>query len=344
MKINIVRSLAIVFIVGLLFFLVLENLRKPRVFILHSYALDYSWVRDINDGIMRIFKKRPYSLRWHYMDTKRHPAEDFKRHAGNTARRLIKNWRPDIIIAIDDTAQEHVAKYFNNDPAINIVFTGVNAETKTYGYDTASNATGMLERVPLKEFKEVFVSLLPKDKRRIVHISDNSESSKYIHQELEAVDWSPLRLVSSSRCDTFAQWKKAILEAHSKGDILLVTHYHTIKEKMTDKMVIPPKKIIDWTQPRLKMPAIGCWGFYVEDGGMMAVAVSPYEQGEEAAKMAVEIIETKRRPKDIPVKTGVQYVVYIREKLVRDINMDLPRMLEAFARATNNYFEEKIVQ
>ncbi len=342
MKKQIIKVLSVIFIVGLIVFLVAANLNKPRILILHSYGPDYSWVVDINEGLMRVFKKRPYSIRWHYMHTKRHPSEEYKKHAGQTVRKLIANWKPDILIAIDDNAQEYVAKYYNNDPTMKIIFTGVNATTNTYGYDKATNVTGMLERVPLNEFKEAFVQLLPKEKRRIVHVSDNSESSYYIHQELGNVNWEPLKLVASFRCDTFQQWKNAINDAPLYGDILLVTHYHTIKENITDKTVVPPKKIIEWTEPRLKIPAIGCWGFYVEDGGMMAVAVSPYEQGEEPAKMAVEIIEKNMKASDIPVKVSDHYIVYIREKLVKAKNIPLPKMLEAFARATNHFYEDKL--
>jgi ABC-type uncharacterized transport system substrate-binding protein len=290
---------------------------------------------------MRVLEKRPYSIRWHYMDTKRHPSENFKQKAGVTAIALIKKWNPDILIAIDDNAQKYVATHFLNNPSMNIVFTGVNATTKEYGFDSAKNVTGILERIPFTEFKEVFLQLLPKERRRIVHISDNSTSSYYIHKELMDVDWKPLQLVKSYRCDTFDQWKNAIKSAELIGDIVLFTHYHTIKERITDSTIITPSKIIQWTEQRLNLPGIGCWGFFVEDGGMMAVAVSPYEQGEEAAKMAVDIIERGTKTTAIPVKVSVQYVVYIREKSVRARKMDLPRMLEAFARATNHYYEEK---
>jgi len=341
MKKKITKFLIVVFIVGLIFFLVVQNLNKPRVFILHSYGMNYSWVKDINEGLMRVLKKRPYSIRWHYMDTKRHPSEQYKQWAGDAARKIIKDWKPTILIAIDDNAQKYVAKYFINDPSMEIVYTGVNAQESTYGYDKAKNVTGILERIPFNEFKEVFLQLLPKNRRRIVHISDNSTSSKFIHQELEKVNWKPFKLVKSFRCDTFDQWKKGIKKAEKIGDIILMTHYHTIKHKMSDKSIIPPKDIIDWTEPRLKIPTIGCWGFYVEDGGTMAIAVSPYEQGEVSAKMAVEIIEKKISASKIPRKISVQYVVYVREDGIKKMNIELPKILEAFARATNHYYERK---
>lgn len=329
-----------IFLTLFVFFLVFANLKKPRVFVLHSYALDYSWVRDINVGIERILNDQNYAIRWHYMDTKRHPEKDFILKAGNIARRVIESWGPDVIIAIDDNAQEYVARYFLEDPSIKIVFTGVNAEASKYGYDRASNVTGVIERIPFDAFRDVFLEILPEDKRRVVHVSDSSPTSQGIYKELETVNWYPLELVESIRSDTLDQWKAAVEHAPKIADVLLVTHYHTIRESAEEgSPVVFPPKVMAWTKENSKLPTIGAWGFFVEDGGMMAVAVSPYEQGEEAAKMTVNIITKHQKPTDIPQQTSQLYLMYINEKNIRANNIKLPTLFEAFARATNTYFE-----
>ena len=334
------RAIIAIFLILFCFFLVFANLKKPRVFILHSYALDYSWVRDINVGIQRILQDQNYALRWHYMDTKRHPEKDFILKAGNIARNVIERWKPDIILAIDDNAQEYVARYFLEDPQMNIVFTGVNAEASKYGYDQASNVTGIIERIPFDAFRDVFLEILPEDKRRVVHISDSSPTSQGIYHELETVSWNPLELVASVRCDTLDQWKEAVQSAPTIGDVLLVTHYHTIRESSDQgSPVVMPSKVMDWTRKNSALPTIGAWGFFVEDGGMMAVAVSPYEQGEEAAKMAIRILNEKQKPTEIPNKISQLYLMYIDEQSIIANQIQLPTLFEAFARATNTYFE-----
>lgn len=337
MKKKILFSLIFLSIASLLFFLISTNLSKPRILVLHSYYTDYSWVNDINHGILRILGGKPYNIRYYYMDTKRKPNVDYKLKIGQSARRMIDGWKPDFIISVDDDAQAYVAAYYKDHPTIKIIFTGMNATLKEYGYDKAKNVTGVLERIPFQEFREVFSSILPEGKNRIIHISDASTTSKFIHNELDLVNWGRLKLIKSIQCETFEEWKKAIDIANNSADIILITHYHTIKDHTGT--VIQPKKIIEWTEPRLKIPDIGCWGFFVEDGGMMAVAVSPFEQGEYAGKMVLKILEGKEQPSSIPVVTGNQYIVYIREKSVMKRNLIMPKMLEAFAKATNNYYE-----
>lgn len=338
MKIQLEKLMAFAFVSMVVVFLIAYNLNKPRVFILHSYDTDYSWVTDINEGFARVLKNKAYNTRYFYMNTKRNPGVEYKQRTGETVVKMIRDWNPDILIAVDDDAQKFAARHFIDDPKIKIIYTGVNAFPEDYGFDKAKNATGILERLPFEAFKEVFVQILPPNRRKVMHIADSSSTSVFIQHEVEAYDWGPMVLTETILCDTMEDWDRAIDRANREADVLFVTHYHTLKD---DKgIVIEPRKVIERMEPRLKIPAIGSWGFYVEDGGMMAVAVSPYEQGEEAARMAVRVIEEKISPREIPVQTSHLFVIYIREESIRRRNLQVPGLIEAFARATNNYFEE----
>lgn len=333
-----VQLLKIVFLVSVLVFFVAVNVQKPRILILHSYATDFSWVNDINTGIERVLESKPYKLRYHYMDTKRNPDREFADKAGKIARRIISEWEPNMIIAVDDNAQALAAQYFVNNPKMNIVFTGMNDNPKKYRYDGAVNVTGVLERIPLNFLKEVFLQVLPPKNRRIVHYSDNSETSQAIHEEIKSFVWNPINLIEHRQIATFDEWKAAIKNANKKADFLLITHYHTIRRSATDKSVVPPKEVMRWTIENSPLPDIGCWGFHVQDGGMLAFGLSPYEQGEEAAKMAVNIIDKGVQPNQIPIKTSNLFVVYMRESRLKKYGIELPRIYGAFAHATNNYY------
>ena len=339
-QINFSKLMTVLFLLALTIFLIVQNISKPRILILHSYYTDFSWVRDINVGVKRVLEKQSYKVRWHYMDTKRHPDKDFKVRAGATVRDMIDSWQPDVILAIDDNAQEYVTKYYLDHPSIDIVFAGVNKTEAHYGFDSAKNVTGMLERINYEAVKDILVRVLPSDKRRIMHISDASPTSEGIHDEIESFDWSPLDFSQSIQTKTFDEWKKAIKDADGKTDFLLLTHYHTIKRE-ADGPTMPPKEVMDWTMANSSLPGLSFWGFYVEDGGMMAIALSPYEQGEVAARMVVEIIEEQKSPKAIPVETSRLFVIYLRESEIKRKmqNLQIPLVYEAFARAMNNYYE-----
>ena len=341
--INHEQNLAMIFLIAMCSFLIFRNLNRPRLLILHSYAKDYSWVNDQNEGMQRIFQDKQHILyKEYYLDTKNKPYSEYMERAGREARELIKRWKPDLIIACDDDAQKLVAKHFVNDPDLKIVFTGIQGHYKKYGYDRANNVTGIFEKVSTHGVKETLIALNQNQEvklTRIFHLSDKSTYSQFVKTEITSFDWQPFKLVNSSEYKTFEDWKNAIKKANNEADILLITNYHTIRRSAQDKSIVTPKEIIEWTEANSTIPGIGCWGFYVEDGGTLAVGVSPYEQGETAAKIAVDILVKKIQIQKISPQTGRQYIVYMRKTKMEEHELKLPPMYEAFARATNHYFE-----
>jgi hypothetical protein len=156
------RVLGILFSLYFCGFLVYANIQKPRILVLHSYDKEYAWTRDVSEGIHRVLDKYPqYSIKWHYMDTKRRTTERYKKTAATSAILLIKRWEPHVMIAIDDNAQSLVASKFNNDIYPQVVFAGVNGTREEYGYDKAKNVTGILERLELNAVKNMIMKIVP---------------------------------------------------------------------------------------------------------------------------------------------------------------------------------------
>lgn len=336
-------------------FLVYANVQKPRILVLHSYDKEYAWTRDVSVGIRRVLDKYPYySIKWHYMDTKRRTSPRYKLTAASTAKSLINRWEPHVIIAIDDNAQTmriknrisnkkikiQVASAFVNKPGLQVVFSGVNGTREQYGYVDAENVTGILERLELNAIKTMIREILGKDDARIGLVTDKSTTSEIVHKEVQSFKWHPMKLSHVVATPTFNDWKEAIKQANKKVDILLFTNYHTVARSKKNKQKIPPRELIGWTMENTNLPNIGGWGFFVEDGGMIATGVSPYEQGEEAAKMAVEIIEKKITAGEILHKSTQQFITYARRSQMEKAGFKLPKVYEAFARATDNYYEE----
>lgn len=344
MKFRLETLVIAVFLIGSVCLLAWFSLSKPRILILHSYDKDYSWVKDVNTGLKRVLdKRRDYSLRWHYLDTKLHPWPEYKTNAGVTARRMIDEAPPDIIIAVDDDAQQYVTRYYLNHPTIKIVFAGVNNEPQAYGFDQANNVTGILERLPLDALKE---SLLIAAQRnalesplRLQFIGDRSETVLGDERFFQSYDWSPLQMLDSKLVNTYDEWQQAVLESAGKTDFLINSNYRKVMRSASDSTLVPAGELIAWTESHSPVPVIGSNGFFTEDGGMLAIGTSPYEQGEVAAKLATEVLDHGTRPKQLPFLITRQFVVAMRESAIRNRHFYLPQVYEASARASNKFFE-----
>lgn len=338
------QSLIVLFLVCALGFFAWFNVSKQRVLVLQSYDASYSWTRDIDSAIRRVLSTNPHiAVRWHYMDTKRHPWPRFQENAGILARNTIDNWKPDLIIAGDDDAQEYAAKYYADDPQVRIVFLGINGQIEAYGYDKLRRkVTGILERKQLNGVRQL---LLDYGRRngitktlRLVHIGDSSHSVAQDDEFIRNFDWAPIKLVDTRLVSTFDEWQQAVGEVQHDADFILTTNYRKLSVSTSSQTLTAPGNVVHWSEAHSAIPLIGTNGFFVEDGGMIAIATSPYEQGEVAARMALDILEKRMTPDQIPVASTRQFIVSMRGERVKARGFVLPDIYESFARSTNNYF------
>ncbi len=279
------------------------------------------------------------------MDLKCHPWASYRESAGQKGRHAIDEWSPDIIIAIDDDAQRYVARHYLNRPDLKIVHAGINGDPAACGYDKANNVTGILERKQLTAVRDaIHGSNLTRTKEssgglRLMHLGDQSSSVGDDDTFIRNFDWAPLSYSGSRLVKTFDEWQQEVLDAPQRADILLLTNYRQLIRSASDPVLVPPAEVVEWTESNSKLPLIGTNGFYVEDGGMLAIGTSGFEQGEVAAGMAARLLETAAEAKDLPQESTRQFVVFMRAKALDAHGFELPKIYESFARALDHYYE-----
>ncbi len=351
MKIN--KYLPIIFkltFVLLLFgFVIFEKTNKPRIMILHSYQTDYAWVNEVNTGLKRVLNKHhDVILRYHYMDLKKHTEEDFRRTAATATIRTIEKWQPDVLIIIDDWAQKLIGSKYVSHPSVSIVFAGVNGKAESYGYSNAENVTGILERKPLAAVRETLLMIArargfrenkpDTDKPKVVYIGDKSGSVSADIPAFANFNWDPLEWLPPIQVKNFDEWKEAVAKANQEADVILISDYRQLHQVRGKKEFAKPSEIMAWTENNSDIPILGMGTVNVLDGGMMMVGASGYEQGEVASEMALAIARGKM-PKDLKITRTKMFIIAIRKSAMEKRNLPVPSIYEAFARATNNFYE-----
>lgn len=336
------------FVTTLIFgYVIFFSMQRKTILVIHSYGDDYAWVRDVNIGINRsLGNQTAVSVRWHYMNTKNHPDKAYKIKAGTIARKVIEFVKPDVLLAIDDDAQEYVAQHYKNTPNMYVVHAGINALPSRYGYDnTAKNVVGILERLPIKGLSDAILEFAAQKKMnapvKVSHVSDNSLIVQFDDFNMRSSpDWHPLILGKSFLCNTFDDWKKTILEADKNMDFMLISNYRKIARSKTDATLVPYKEVMKWAFEHSPVPIIGINGFVCEDGSAISIATSPFEQGEVAAEMALNLANGRKKIQDIANEQSQQYIVVIDESRLKKSGIILPGNYKAFAKAINKYFSE----
>ncbi|MEO9386627.1 ABC transporter substrate-binding protein [Chromobacterium phragmitis] len=333
------------FALGFAALVVIHKLHSPRILVIHSYDPEYSWVKEENEGLHRLFDKHPeLSLRWHYLDLKNHQDDDFRRAAASGAIDVIQRWKPDVVILVDDIAQRLVGARYLNHPRMKIVFAGVNNRPGAYGYDQARNVTGVLERKPLQAVDDTLEMLWRQmngaGKPRALLIGDQSfdfAAGLFEYQDYQR-RWRHIRWTAPVAAATFEEWKLLVLRAPAVADFILVSDYRQLRRDFGGKAFVPPAEVMAWTERNAKIPVLGLTTAATQDGAMMGVATAGYEQGWEAARMAYAL--TQGVPiRQLPVVSGKESMISTRRAALRRRGFDIPFIYEAFARAKDLQFD-----
>ncbi|HRU06892.1 MAG TPA: ABC transporter substrate binding protein, partial [Candidatus Brocadiia bacterium] len=268
-----------------------------RVFILHSYALDFDWTRDVQRGIESVLDGcEDIETCVEFMDTKRRcGAEDFER-----LRQLYLLKHGDVhfdaVLCSDNDAlaflMAHGREIFKNAP---IVFCGVNdfRDSMIAGRD---DVTGVVEEPDIAGTLELAFKLHPA--ARQVHVILDQTATGKAHEaqfRRAAVSHAGRAEFLYTTNATAAELRQILSSASPSGFIFYLSFWidragkaHTTRD------------IVRLVTGSSRLPVYTCWQTFVERGFLGGHVISGQAQGRAAARMAVQIL-AGAPPASLPV-------------------------------------------
>ena len=287
---------------------------RKKILHIDSYDEDYSWSNDISAGIRSVFSTRDdIILKVYRMDTKRNQSEAYMKQVALTGRDLIESWRPDVVIASDDNASKYliVPYYMNTKQPLNppFVFCGLNWDASVYGFPT-DDVTGMVEVAlvqPIIDALKEYVS-----GERIGYIASDTTSERKEYENIVRKFGIEFQV---HFVKTFTELKQAYCELQNTTDMVIIQECRSVKNFNHLKMV-------DLVNENTRVPT-GAMQNYLQQYALLTFAKSGYEQGEYAAKTALEILNG-RELKHIPVVTNKKATIYLNMVLARKLGVKFP--------------------
>jgi hypothetical protein len=235
MKRGVLGWLVGIFLLAAMALLVGFNLTKSRILVLHSGQRSSGWNLRIDEGIRAALdrNRRPVTVHWYYLGLERSPLKTGWQDAATQARRAIEQLRPHVLLAMDDEAQAYVARHYAvpagsaqaAEPRTRIVYVAIVSQPASYGYDTAANVSGVLERLPLAAMRETLLTLRNGQPARLAVIGSADPTGFAEMHQVQAFDWSPHRLVAAQVLADFAAWQQTIPRLDSLADVLIVLSF-----------------------------------------------------------------------------------------------------------------------
>jgi len=281
---------------------------SPRIFYVNSYHIGYGSSDDVMKGINETLAGKNVELRTFFLDAKRQTSDSAMIRSVNHALIEIDQFNPDVLIVSDDNAvRELVVPHFNNTP-MPVVFCGVNWSATQY--HLGENVTGMLEVLPLREMLTEVISNYPETKKLVV-LSENSLSEQNNRTLLDTLYRNLGLEVTYYFAEDFAGWKSYFEMANSSADLVYMPTNGAIKNWNEEEAKA-------FVFENLKIPVVTCDDFMMPYAvfGLTKVAK---EQGEWAAKTALQILEGKK-PDQIQQTSNRQTAGWLNISLARKIN------------------------
>jgi ABC-type uncharacterized transport system substrate-binding protein len=278
--------------------------RTYKVLHIMSFHSPWEWTDSQFNGFKDALRDLNVQYKVYEMDAKRQSSTGHLEQAGTEVRWLIDDWKPDLIFADDDPAQQYVAVHYLNGN-IPFVFCGVNANPQDYGFDTAKNVTGVLEREHLSQSVRLLRQLIP-EVRKIAIISDNAPMWRRVIARMKesASELEGIEVVSYDIVNTFEEYKTLVKSYEGKADAL--GFLGIFEFKGADGKNVPYQEVCRWTAENSKLPDFSFWVDRVDYGTLCAVTVSGFAQGQEAGEIARDILLDGRSPSSFPMLPTVK--------------------------------------
>jgi ABC-type uncharacterized transport system substrate-binding protein len=247
-----------------------------KVFIIESYHVGYPWSDGLVAGAEKTLKAAGVEYKIVHMDTKRNPAEEFKKSAAAKVKAEIDAYAPDGIIACDDNANKYVVVPNYKNGKIPVAFAGVNWDATAYGFP-CSNVTGMLEVAPFNVIEENMKKFAKG--ARIGYLGVDNETSKKEASGTETVYGITL---NKKHVKTFAEWKTAFTELQGASDWIYIENFAGINDFDTTAAK-------EFVLANTKIPTVTIYDFMLPYT-LMGIIKDAGEQGEFAANAVVKMM------------------------------------------------------
>lgn len=312
------------------------NTSKPRIMVLHSSGEGSPWTEQVDRGMRDALtaNRRPVSVTWMYLDVASPDGGRAAKTAQAQARRAIAQEDPDVVIAVDDEANELVARDYVGRTEPRILYVSLDRPPADYGYAGAPNVSGISERMPFAAIKDALGDLLPGRSPSVSAIGVDGITGRAELAQFRAFDWGPSRVAGAQLVSTGQAWRDVVTNAGS--DVLVVLGCQDLPD--TGGGVFTAAQAARWTQENASALPIGTQVSFVADGGALAFSPPPVFYGYSAIRLALDWLDDRSTPGAPPPVESSHFDVAIRRAALDGRGLRLPPVYIEAARGNDTLF------
>ncbi|MEY4683873.1 MAG: hypothetical protein RLZ25_332 [Pseudomonadota bacterium] len=329
------RLMVCLFIFAAFSSLVFFMVNRPRVLIIESESAGSHRSREFKAGWEQTMRDRHLiaKVSWYSLEQDLQPDSDTQTLG---ALRSVEREDPDLVILVDDVANERVGRIIAERNHNRLLFIGIDQSPEYYGYASKTHISGVVEQLSLEPFHELLEILNPGVNLKYGVIGINNPSGRARLEQIKGCPWSQHVLSDAMLVNSFSQWQEFVL-SHQDLDVLLVLNIDSLGKGAEDLKSIPASEIVNWTEVNSKPLPIGVEANYVANGGGLAFELSPRHFGEMASNRAKEWIDPSHATPPELIHTAEFQVALCRSRLSAR-GLTVPSIYEESARLSGTLF------
>lgn len=309
---------------------------KPRILVLHSGGEQSPWVQQVDRGMREALEsnRRPVSVEWMYMDVAGPDAGRAVGPAQAEARRAISREDPAVVIAVDDEANQLVARDYVGPGSPRILYLSLDRPPADYGYPGAPNVSGISERLPFAAVKDAVAALLPGRTPTVSVIGVDGITGRAEMAQTGEFDWAPLKVKARRLVSSGQAWRDFVSSADS--DVLVVLSCQDLPDN--GGAVFTAADAARWTQDNSPALPIGTQVDFVTNGGGLSLSPDPDEYGSSAIRLALDWLDERSTPGPPAPLESSHFEVAIRQDALARHGVSAPSIYLEAARENGTLF------
>lgn len=311
---------------------------SKKIFILHSYENKHICGQPQHDGVIASLAKEGFfvgqnvDLKSYYMDTKRkNNTPSLINKQADIALQQIKEFRPDVLVTLDDNAFRTVAMKFVDTP-ISVVFSGMNGQPEDYSKKKkflqtrerpGHNVTGVYEKLHIADAVRIQQKIFP-GLKKIIMLGDLSPTGKAITRQVK-IELSEAKIPVEFEIKIVKSWEeyqKAIKKINSQPEVGTIYPVALLLKDRKGKTYTAPD-IFRWTLKNSKKPAIALNYAFTRLGLFGGATVDFKAMGLEAGEMVAQILQGKNAG-EIGIREAERYALVFNMDRIKQLGIKIP--------------------
>ncbi len=314
---------------------------KKRVFLLASYEENHVCGGPQESGIISglsregWFRDLNLEVEFYYMDTKRknNTPESMQAEAKLVIDR-IKDFKPQVLITIDDNAFREVALTLAGEKNISVVFSGLNDQPEFYNQlqpfmgsrkSPGGNITGVYEKLYIKRSLDVIQRSVGGTKgSKYIGITDYSPTGNAITKQFQ-IELATVPEGLSWEIRRVKNWQEYtdLINLINRDEQVKAIYPVALTLMTPDNKTYTAPEIFDWTIHHSKKPEMALNYYFSQIGLFGGAAVDFRAMGFLAGKKAGKILNGSDAG-DIPIEDAPEYAIVFNLNRAKSLGIEIP--------------------